>query len=468
MTSSVEVSAWLLLVLAALAAWAAGEHIVLPALRWLVAHPAEQVIDELGERLRIAIRPFQRTRRQALIHRLITDPKVQQAVEEFAREHDVTVRVALAKAERYAREIVPAFNAYLYFRTGYWLGKRIAQTLYRVRLGYVDAAGLAKIDPEATVVFVMNHRSNMDYVLAGYLAADQAALSYAVGEWARIWPLSALIRAMGAYFVRRNSKDQLYRRVLERYVAMATEAGVPQAVFPEGGLTRDGRVREPRLGVLDYMMRGFHPDSGRDLVFVPLALNYDRVLEDRSLLLAAREDAVKPGKARALWTVLRFAGHNLALMARSEWHRFGYACVNFGAPISMREYCAGRAIDFHRLTGEPRKQAMADLGRHLMSAVGQIVPVVPVALMANVFVGEPQRAFSALELKADAERLLGRLDAAGAHVYLPRRDLDYALGVGLRMLTLRRLVDETHGMFHVRESELPLLRYYANSIAHLL
>ena len=103
----------------------------------------------------------------------------------------------------------------------------------------------------------MNHRSNMDYMLAGYLAADQAALSYAVGEWARIWPLSALIRAMGAYFVRRNSSDELYRRVLERYIAMATEAGVPQAVFPEGGLTRDGRMREPKLGVLDYMLRGF-------------------------------------------------------------------------------------------------------------------------------------------------------------------------------------------------------------------
>jgi len=91
-----------------------------------------------------------------------------------------------------------------------------------------------------------------------------------VGEWARIWPLSALIRAMGAYFVRRDSKDELYRRVLERYIAMATEAGVPQALFPEGGLTRDGRMREPRLGVIDYMMRGFRMEGEHDLVFVPL------------------------------------------------------------------------------------------------------------------------------------------------------------------------------------------------------
>src|SRR3989304_3564116 len=154
--SEVAVPLWLAVVAGLLAAWALYEHVLMPALRWIVMHPANQVIDELSTRLRIGIRPFQRTRRQALIPRLLTDPNG-------------------------------------------------------------DSEGLAAIDPDATVVFVMNHRSNMDYVLAGYLAADQAALSYAVGEWARIWPLSALIRAMGAYFVRRNSKDEIYRRGPGRY-----------------------------------------------------------------------------------------------------------------------------------------------------------------------------------------------------------------------------------------------------------
>src|SRR5690349_16718193 len=255
----------------------------MPALRWMVTHPANQVIEDISHKLRIGIRPFQRTKRQALIHRLLTDPKVQQAAEQYSREQRVPMNAVFKRIEGYAREIIPAFNAYLYFRTGYWIGRSVARLLYRVRIGYVDSAGLERIDPNATVVCVMNHRSNMDYVLAGFLAADQAALSYAVGEWARIWPLSALIRAMGAYFVRRNSRDELYRRVLERYIAMATEAGVPQAVYPEGGLTRDGRMREPKLGVLDYMLRGWRA-GGRDLVFVPLGLNYDRVLEDRSLL----------------------------------------------------------------------------------------------------------------------------------------------------------------------------------------
>jgi len=36
------------------------------------------------------------------------------------------------------------------------------------------------------------------------------------------------------------------------------------------------------------------------------------------------------------------------------------------------------------------------------------------------------------------------------------------------MLRLRHLVDESEGLFSARPGELPLLGYYANSIAHLL
>jgi glycerol-3-phosphate O-acyltransferase len=467
MSDPVSVPLWLAIGGALLAAWAFYEHVLMPALRWMVMHPANQVIDEVGKRLRIGIRPFQRTRRQALIHRLTTDPKVQQAAEQFAKQNNVPLLTAMQIVERYARETVPAFNAYLYFRIGYWFGKRLAQLLYRVRLGYVDAENLSRVEPDATVVFVMNHRSNMDYVLAGYLAADQTALSYAVGEWARIWPLSALIRWMGAYFVRRDSKNELYRRVLERYIVMATEAGVPQAVFPEGGLTRDGRMREPRLGAIDYMMRGFRVEGERDLVFIPLGINYDRVLEDRTLLRSLDPEATRRGKLAALWTTLRFFAHNLSLAMRSEWHRFGYACVNFGAPVSMRAYCREHSLDFHRLSGEERKREMSALGKHLMDAVGRIVPVLPVPLIATVFVRYGDKPISELELKAQVGHLVERLQARGAHVYVPRKDFDYAINVGLRMLRLRRLVGERDGLYFAQSEETVILRYYANSIAHL-
>jgi glycerol-3-phosphate O-acyltransferase len=203
-------------------------------------------------------------------------------------------------------------------------------------------------------------------------------------------------------------------------------------------------------------------------VFVPLGINYDRVLEDRSLLRALDPDAPRVGRARALWNTLVFLAHNLKLALKSEWHRFGYACVNFGAPISMRAYCRERGVDFQKLSGEARKLETAALGTRLMQSVGRIVPVVPVPLIATVFARNPARSLSALELKAEVERLLEDLESSKAHVYVPRSDFDYAVNVGLRTLLLRHLVAESDGLYAARESELPLLRYYANSIAHLL
>lgn len=467
MGETVELPLWAALLGGALAAWALLGRVVLPLARWFVRRRTRRVLDEVNPRLRIEVAPFRLTGRQALIERLVHDDRVQEAAGRFAREQGIARAEAVARVERYAREIVPSFNAYLYFRVGDWVARRVARLLYRVRLGYADEEGLSAIPRGASVVFVMNHRSNMDYVLVAYLAMRRAALSYAVGEWARIWPLHMLIRALGAYFIRRGSGDELYRRVLERYVAMATEAGVTQAVYPEGGLSRDGRLRPPRLGLLDYMVRAFDPHGERDLVFVPVGINYDRTLEDRTLLLELEPARERPGGAAAAWRALRFAGHNLALMARSRWRRFGYASANFGTPVSARAWCRERGIDFRRMGREERHARVAELGQALMGAVGAVIPVLPVSLVATVFARAPEEEVSELELKARVHALMGELEAAGAHVYVPRHDGDYAVAVGLRMLTLRRLVRESQGLFRAAPGEAAVLRYYAHSIEHL-
>jgi glycerol-3-phosphate O-acyltransferase len=467
MTRTVPVPVWLLIALAAGAAWAVYAVLARPIARWLLTHQSNTIIDDVSRRLRIGIRPFQRIPRHALVGRLLADPQLQRAAEQHAADRGVPLPAAFAHIERYAHEIVPAFNAYVYFRAAYWVARRIAQFLYRVRVGLVDAAALAAVEPTATVVFVMNHRSNMDYVLVGYLVAEHTALSYAVGEWARIWPLSSLIRATGAFFVRRHSQDPLYRRVLERYVTLATEAGVPQALFPEGRLTRDGRLCPPRFGVLDYMLRGFRTDGERDLVFVPIGLNYDRVLEDRTQLLALDPERERTSPWVALWRTCRFAGHNLLLLVRRRWHRFGYACVNVGAPISMRRYCSERTIEFSRLGADERRDQISALGHHLMAAIERLVPVLPVPMIAHL-IARAEAPLSELDLKTRVVGLIEQVERAGGRVHVPRRDLEYAVTSGLRMLRERHLILERDGLYSVDPEEAPLLRYYANSIAHLL
>ena len=465
---TIEVPLWVAIIGALLALFALLDRLLVPSVRWVIRTRANKVLDEVGQRLRLQIRPFQQTSRRTLIDRLVFDEKVQQAATAHAQTNHMPRDVVHQMVERYAREIVPAFNAYLYFRVGAWLSRKVSRLLYRVRIGYSDEAGLAAVPPNATVVFVMNHRSNMDYILAAHLAAEQAALSYAVGEWARIWPLQQMIRAMGAYFVRRNSGNELYRRVLERYIALATEAGVTQAVYPEGGLTRDGRMREPKFGVLEYMLRGFSLDGERDLVFVPLGLNYDRVLEDRTQLSAGIGGVKKASAAAALVTTSKFIFSQLWLVLRSKWYRFGYACVNFGTPISTKSYCAQRDIDFRKLTKETRIVEVSALGRHLMDQIGRLIPVLPVPLVARVLLGaEVGTAFSEMEIKSRVAVHVEQLQARGAHVYVPRSDWDYAVGAGLRMLTLRHLVNESAGLYSANAGEAALLMYYARSIEHL-
>ena len=463
--SSVAVPLWVFVLLVVLAGWAVLDRLLRPAARAVMRRRANRVIDELNARLPVRLPPFKMTKREVLVDQLRFDPRVLEAAEAFARETGQPRELVQKRVEQDAREIVPAFNAWVYFRAGYAIARSVARALYRVRLGAADDAGLRAIPEGSTVVFVMNHRSNMDYFLLSYLAAEKTALSYAVGEWARVWPIQGFLRATGAYFVRRDSKDPLYRRVLERWVAMATVNGVPQAVYPEGGLTKDGALRPPKLGLIDYMLRAFDPKGERDLVFVPVGVNYDRVLEDRTLLLDRSPAQGKSSRAETIGGMLRFLGQNLRLLASNEWHRFGYACVCFGSPVSTREWLVSRRLDLAAAPRETRFAAVESLAEDLMHRIARVIPVLPVSLVASVLAAAPERAWSELELKSEVLARWRALEEAGAYVHVPRGDQDYAVAFGLRMLTLRHLVRGEGGLFRPVAEELPLLTYYANAIS---
>ena len=466
MGGQVTISIWLFVFLLAVCVWAVLERVLIPSSRWFIRRRINRVIDEISVRLDIQIKPFQLTKRQVLIDRLVYDPKVVEAIQEAALDRDCPREIVQREVMTYAREIVPSFNAYLYFRIGYWVAKKIARLLYRVRIGLVDDAQFAAIDPESTVVFVINHRSNMDYVLVAFLAAEKTTLSYAVGEWAKIWPLQTLIRAMGAFFVRRNSGDPLYRCVLERYVHMATKEGVCQAVFLEGGLSRDGLLRPPKLGFLDYMLRSYDPENDRDIVFIPVGVNYDRTLEDRSLLRALDPDAEK----RSLWfivkTTLGFIWKSLILMILSRWQRFGYAYVNFGKHVSVRQYCESHHVNFAKLERAERFLSVQKLADQLMGAIKGVIPALPISLVATVMLQSGHAGLDAPEVEARVNELIEELQACGTHVYVSPRNRVESILNALNMLQLRRLVRESGGLYSPVPEEIDVLAYYANAIAH--
>ncbi len=445
MGASVEIPVWLLIVVAVLAAIAALDRVIGPGIRWVLRRRMERAVGRLNTRLQRKIEPFRLARRRDMIVRLAYDARVMEAVADHAAETGVPGSVAFAEAERYAREIVPGFSTTLYFGFATRAARGLSRIFFRVRVGKIDAA-LAEIDPKATVIFVMNHRSNMDYVLITWLVADRSALSYAVGEWARVWPLAPLIRAMGGFFIRRNSRNTLYRRVLARYMQIATEQGTTQAMFPEGGLSLTGRVGPAKMGLLSYVVAGFEP-GGRDVVFVPVGLSYDRVLEDGLLIAAAQKGdwRFRPRILRLAWDTVRIAWAR----GMGRLYLYGSAAAGFGPPLSLRDHlAAGGDVE--------------GLGARLMAAITRVVPVLPVPLVAAVLAeGGVTRA----DVEPRVAAMIERLVAADAVVKLPPQGLAFTVSEGLNALVARGIVGDD---LRVVPDKAAYLAFYAAPVQQAL
>ncbi len=446
MTQTVQLPLWLFVLIMLFAAVTALSHFLLPSVRWFFRRRLEKAVKRLNTRLKRPIEPFKLARRYDMIQRLIYDPDVTREIVNYARENGVPENVAFEKARDYAREIVPSFSAFAYFSFAIRLTRLLANFVYRIERSDVNDRILSGIPKDATVVFVMNHRSNMDYVLVTYLAARDSALSYAVGEWARVWPLSWLIKSLGAYFIRRRARGALYRKVLARYVQMATAGGVNQAFYPEGGLSLTGKLQKPKMGLMSYLVEGFDPEGGRDVVFVPVAINYDRVLED-IVLIAAHERGDRRFGAR-ISVVVGFVLRKLWQKVTFQETRFGTAAVTFGTPLSLRE--AGAQVQVETLSHD------------LMGRIAGVMPILAVPAVCHVLLGEQGIEDAALRRQAAA-----LFDAVPEdYRVVDAADRPLEISRAIEGLVNRKLIEERDGGWHVIEGKQAILRFYANSIAH--
>jgi glycerol-3-phosphate O-acyltransferase len=448
MTQTVSIPVWAFVLIILFAGVTFASHFLFPSVRWFFRKRAERVIAKVNMKLQRPIEPFKLARRHDMIQRLIYDPQVTEAIVEHARKEGIPENVAFEKARRYAREIVPSFSATAYFSFGIRLARWLSKSLYRIKLGTFDRKRLEEIDPNAAVVFVINHRSNMDYVLVTYLAANAGALSYAVGEWARVWPLSSVIRAMGAYFIRRKSRGALYRKVLARYVQMATRGGVSQAVFPEGGLSLNGLLAPPRMGLLNYIVDDFDP-AAREVIFVPVAINYDRVLED-TILIKADNAGTRRFKPPFI-SVLRRVGRHILLRITRQFRGFGTASVSFGEPLELSKFHAKGGSD---LTEE--------IAHALMQRIADVTPVLGVPLVARHILQTEMIKVPELEtaVAASIKTLKDR------KLPCPRRSTTEVVHDALSRLSGRKLIDESDAGIAVTAIGKDILTFYANSIAH--
>jgi glycerol-3-phosphate O-acyltransferase len=419
----------------------------------------------LDERLAFGLSNYVLARRSEWLDRLLNDTVVVAAIGASVAAGEGTQDAVRLRARAYVEEIVPSFSTFLYFRIGYWLTRWVLRTLYWIRTEYGDREAYSRIGRDCCVVLVSNHRSNIDPFLLIYMVSKRAAISYAAGEWALVWPLRYLLHAIGSYIIRRDgSGDRLYRVLLERYVFLSAAHCVPQGLFLEGGLSRNGEMQPLKLGLLSYVLRALGHEQCRDIVFVPVGLSYDRIPEDRTLLAHREQGFREKGRLYSLAAFMRFA---VLMMPRmlGLGRPFGQAVANFGRPLSLLQWQAEHGCTVSSDDPVLRRQQVTRLAEELKDRIAALIPVLPISLLAEALLVAGPSGLAELELKQRALSRAAALRLAAVPVVLTANGEDHAFSQALLLLLKRRAIAlSDDGRLRMASGSGPLLEYYRNAI----
>ncbi len=429
---------WLVTVALAIALYEALRASVLRGFRLRLQRSASRYL----ARHRVRLDRFKFVQKHYVRESLLNDRDLAESMLECSRDSGEPIEELRRRTEVYIEEIVPYFNLVSYYKVGLNVAKSLMGALYDVSFSRENLRGAWKAaEGRDATVFVINHRSNADYVLLAHALSREVALSYAVGEWARVWPLEGLFKSFGSYFVRRGERDPLYHRVLQRYIQLVTMGGLAQGFFIEGKLTRSGRMGPPKLGLLEHLVGVFEHGFEGDVRFVPIGLNFDRVLEDTRLLAEGRGPAPTPPtfteklqSAASLVATLppAIVGRASRLLegawrfARRGRLGFGVAAAHAGPSLGFREFFGDALEEVLALSREERKPHLERFADELVRRIGEQIPVSAVPVFSQAVLDVvPEGEFVAEDVVVGRIReLLDQLRAAGAPMMLGGRFAD--------------------------------------------
>lgn len=464
MGGHVSLPVWIFLILLLGCAIAFFQYVIYPALAAFVNARSRSTTEDINPRLQLSLPQFTLTRRHVLADRLASDAAVEASLDQFAQAKGMSQEQIRRESWRMAWDIVPAFNPYFYFRIGYRTARAGLRALYTIRVAFKDEPRMDEVKDHHAVVFIINHRSNIDYAVANYLTSKRTMLSFGVGEWSRVWPIQPFFRMAGGYFVRRDSDDPHYRLLLKRYVQLATEARVPHAIFIEGQLSKDGQVSPPKMGLISYILETFDPESSPDVVFIPIGVNYDRVVEDVNLVRYSTRDFRGMGRRYVLAQGLRF----LALVLREmvmRRQKFGVHCSRFGNPLFFSRWLQEQGVDWRAQDRSGRFTQVQKLGELLHEEMEDLVPATPMSVLCSLWHLQPDLRLTEDQFAEAFEARTALLRRAGCHVELAQSGPDTARDMALERAILTR---DDDGLLVRSESGAALVSYYGNSIRQFL
>mgnify|MGYP006935333898 CR=1 FL=1 len=176
---------------------------------------------------------------------------------------------------------------------------------------------------------------------------------------------------------------------------------------------------------------------------VPYAMNYDRIPEDKTLIKHQDEGFKDKGLIYALFCFLKFVATVASYVIPRRHKPYGYACVNFGKPISLRQWQLDHQLDIHSLDKIEKRKFIARLGEDIATTIQQLIPVLPTSILAVALIESDNQPLTKLELKSRSTQIIGMLKNLGAYIAIPENDGNYAISQGIYILLRRNIIRPT-------------------------
>jgi len=396
---------------------------------------------------------------------VVRDRAVQQAIRQRAREKRMAPERARAQAEKMFREIAANMNS-TFLAVLEWLASAIVRRLFAA----IEVSGIEKVTEYAKrhpLVLVPSHRSYFDFVIISILFYRSHIVPphIAARDNMAFGPFGFLWRRAGAFFLRRSFDDPLYKTVFRTYVAYLIRDGFTQEFFIEGGRSRTGKTLAPRLGMLSWDIDAFLESGRRDLFFVPIAITYERLVEEGAMVGELEGGKKKSESVLELLRARKFLRR-----------RFGTVFVNFGEPISLAESLGDQR---EILTGEEapdhnaEKRAFIEtLGNRIAERINWAAVPSATSVASCALLGERHRGMLRADLARRMQQIVDllRLQDIRLTPALQRDEGDFNESIAsmLRMDLIRSTQDANGEILYFEQSRRRALDLYRNSILHFL
>jgi glycerol-3-phosphate O-acyltransferase len=402
--------------------------------------------------------------RNTQVETLLATPAVRQAIVAEAAEAGISEGEAEARARKLALEIPSDFSYGVVRALELFLNWLWTRLYDGVEVHNFDVVN--RIAPGHGIVYLPCHRSHIDYLLLSFLIFQRGLTPphIAAGANLNMPIIGPLLRRGGAFFLRRSFKGEpLYAAIFHEYLHLMLSRGFPIEYFIEGGRSRSGRMLAPRTGILGMTVRSYLRDHAHPLVFIPVYVGYEKLLEGRSFVAELKG---KPKRRESLWNLIKTAGQ-----IRRE---FGKVHVNFGRPLVLGEFLDSLRPGWaDRDDIDPRaewvREAIHDAGDELTRRINEAAVVNPINLIALALLATPKHSIDEYSL----HRMIGHYQALQAEVPYGPSTVPCVDGTAdvcakaLRLGAVERIPHPLGDLIRVPESQAALLAYFRNNVLHL-